>query len=144
MQSTPLHLTSSTPIFISSSILRLGLRSGLSSGFSPKIWYAFLITSKYSVRDMSYVINSNTVGPRFPEIRITKYRSSNFYNEVHALRLARHPNANSLIRNLRNKVEHVLTKTHIQDAVEPRELHESVHLTLYFGVRLVKYFTVFL
>jgi len=32
-----------------------------------------------------------------------KFCHTNCYNEAHALRLARHPTANSLIRNLRTK-----------------------------------------
>jgi hypothetical protein len=36
---------------------------------------------------------------------------TNFCNEAHALYLARYPKANSPIRNILNKIEHVLTKT---------------------------------
>jgi hypothetical protein len=35
---------------------------------------------------------------------------TNFYNKAYNLRLARLPNANSLIRNLPNKIEHLITK----------------------------------
>jgi hypothetical protein len=62
----------------------------------------------------------------------------NVYNEVHILFTAHRPNANSLIRNLRNKVEHVLTKTQTNDATfpsqsgKPGETYESHRLTLAF------------
>jgi hypothetical protein len=45
----------------------------------------------------------------------------NFYNEKHTLRLARHPNVTSLIRNLPEKIEHVLMKTQMKDAMLPSQ-----------------------
>jgi hypothetical protein len=74
----------------------------------------------------------------------------NFYNEVHILCLAHHVNVNLLLQNLPNKIEHVLTKmqtknaTSLSQSVKPKEVHESVCLTLCFGVYLVKDFAVFL
>jgi hypothetical protein len=55
---------------------------------------------------------------------ITKFRSYEFYIETHTLRLARHPNTNTLIRNLPNKIEHVLIKMQTKDdddAEDPEE-----------------------
>jgi hypothetical protein len=56
---------------------------------------------------------------------------------------------NSLIRNVPNKIKHMLMKMQTKDAtcssqsVEPDEEHESFCLTFCFGVPLVKDFAVF-
>jgi hypothetical protein len=82
-------------------------------------------------------------------LALRNFAHMNFYKEAHTLRLARHPNAKSLIRNVTNKIEHVLTKTQTKDAtspsqsLKPGEVQESVRLTLRFGVQLVKDFAVF-
>jgi hypothetical protein len=76
-------------------------------------------------------------------LALRNFAHTNFCNEAHTLRLARHPNANSLIRNLTNKIKHVLTKTQTtspSQSLKPGKVHESVRLTLCFGVRLVKHF----
>jgi hypothetical protein len=44
--------------------------------------------------------------PVLPRFALRHFVHTNFYNEAHTLRLARHPNANSLIRNLPNITEH--------------------------------------
>jgi hypothetical protein len=75
---------------------------------------------------------------------LQNFAHTNFYNEAHTLCLARLTNANSLIRNFPEKIEHVLTKTQTKGAtwpsqfVKPREVQESVRLTLCFSVQLVK------
>jgi hypothetical protein len=77
---------------------------------------------------------------------LRNFAHTNFYNEVYTLRLARHPKANSLIRNLPNKIEHVIAKTKTKDTtspsqlIKPEEVQESVRLTLCFGVYLVEDF----
>jgi hypothetical protein len=79
---------------------------------------------------------------------LRNFARTNFYNEVHTLILARHPNANLLIRNLPNKIEHVLTKTQAVDtaslsqSVKAAEVHQSVRLTFCFGVHLEKHFAI--
>jgi hypothetical protein len=45
------------------------------------------------------------------------FAHTNFNNEAHTLRLARHRKANSLIRNLPNEIEHVLTKTEDETSI---------------------------
>jgi hypothetical protein len=52
----------------------------------------------------------STVSPRFVKTRISKFREYKFYNKRNTIRLAQHSKVSSLIRNLPNKSEHMLTK----------------------------------
>jgi hypothetical protein len=45
------------------------------------------------------------------KLSLRNFAHAIFYNETHTLRLARHPNAKSLVRNLPNKIENALTWT---------------------------------
>jgi hypothetical protein len=46
---------------------------------------------------------------------LRNFAHTNFYNEAHS------PHANSLIRNLQNKIEYALTKTQTKDATSPNQ-----------------------
>jgi hypothetical protein len=73
-----------------------------------------------------------------PRFALRNFAHINFYYKALTLRLARHPNANSLIKNVPNKIEHELTETQTKDAmspsqsVKPGEVHESVGHTREF------------
>jgi hypothetical protein len=87
--------------------------------------------------------NFVSVSHRFTKICIKKFSSYEPYNEARAHHLAPYPDANSLIRNIRNKMEHMLTESASPtEPVEAGEGNDSVRRTFCFGC-LVKYYSLF-
>jgi hypothetical protein len=81
-----------------------------------------------------------TVSPCFTEIWIKNFVYINFHNEVYILCLPCRPNMNSVIHNLLNKAERVLTELQTKDvtspsqSVKPGEVHNAGRLSPCFGV----------
>lgn len=83
---------------------------------------------------VQFRINFKIINP------LPNFAYGNFYSGANTLRLACH--SSSLLRNLPNKVEHVLRKD-AASVRERRELLESFPRTRCFGVRLVRGVDVF-